>query len=156
MTETSCPLKSRRTKNKGKTNLYAFDKTKFNTGQATGDRFEIPGTLPGMNEILKAANAHRLKYNEMKRSCTEYVSLCAKAWKVQPPIGMVTIRITWICKDKRRDKDNIACGTKFLADGLQKAGILDNDGWKQVDGYEHHFDIDKDNPRIIVELIEKE
>jgi len=34
------------------------------------------------------------------------------------------------------------------------AGVLDNDGWKQIGDIEHRFRIDKYNPRVGVELIE--
>ena len=41
-------------------------------------------------------------------------------------------------------------------DALVKAGTLKNDGWNQIGGYEDLFDVDKENPRIEIELIEME
>ena len=57
-------------------------------------------------------------------------------------------------KDRRRDKDNIcAFGRKVIQDALVKARYLSNDGWKNIRGFEDHFEVDAKNPRIEVEII---
>lgn len=66
----------------------------------------------------------------------------------------LTHKFTWYCKDRRKDKDNVIAGQKFVFDGLQKAGIIEDDGWKQVGNISHEFKIDKKNPRVIIEIIE--
>lgn len=66
----------------------------------------------------------------------------------------IDLDITWYCKNKRKDKDNIAAGIKFILDGLVKAGTIENDGWKQVNNFSHSFKVDKDNPRVEVEIKE--
>lgn len=65
-----------------------------------------------------------------------------------------TVTITWYCKNKRKDKDNIMAGQKFIFDGLQKAGVLSNDGWKQIGDVTHRFEVDKRNPRVEIVLQE--
>jgi hypothetical protein len=35
-----------------------------------------------------------------------------------------------------------------------KAGLIQNDGWKNIGGIEHHFSVDKGNPRVEVVLKE--
>ena len=68
----------------------------------------------------------------------------------------VYLRFNWIEPNKRRDKDNIASAKKFIIDALVKSGILENDGWKNVIGFSDRFSVDKNNPRIEVEILTEE
>ena len=111
--------------------------------------FTIPGELPDLNQIIEAAKSHYGAYAKLKRTNTELVAWQAKQL---PKMERVNVTCRWICKDKRKDKDNIMAGTKFILDGLVMAGKLENDGWKQIGDINHEFDVDKDNPRVEVEL----
>lgn len=112
-------------------------------------RFEIPGTLPSMNEIITATKKHRLRYSDMKR---KYTQLVMKSCEGLPSVESANFHITWYCENRKKDKDNIISGQKFIFDGLVDGGILENDGWKQVGDINHSFAIDKDNPRVVVEI----
>lgn len=59
----------------------------------------------------------------------------------------------WHEPNKRKDPGNIAGSEKLIADALQKSGIIENDGWGQISGIEHKFFIDKENPRLELEII---
>lgn len=107
----------------------------------------IPGELPTMNEIVEVSKQHWSKYSKMKRVHTGFVAWVAKSLPDLPPADYI---ITWYCKDKRQDKDNIMAGQKFIFDGLMAAKKLKNDGWKQVRNVEHRFEVDKQNPRVEV------
>lgn len=110
----------------------------------------IPGTMPGFNEIVKAAKQGRgnfQPYNDIKRENTNLVIWMSKQI---PKKKKIFLDITWIEKDKRRDPDNIASAVKFIWDGLVEAGVIKNDGWKENAGWSNKFDVDKDNPRIEV------
>ncbi len=73
------------------------------------------------------------------------------------PVKKADFEITFYCKNRRKDKDNmLGGGLKFIFDGLVKAGVIENDGWKQVGRIIPHFEIDKENPRIEVILKEVE
>jgi len=111
----------------------------------------IQGSLPTMNEIIAASKRHHMQYSNMKGIYTDLVAMEATRQKL-PVFDRVAVKITWYCKDRRQDPDNIASGEKFLLDGLVKAGKLENDGWKQINSLSHFFEVDKDNPRIEVEL----
>ena len=111
----------------------------------------IPGEMPGMNEIIKAAKSHYGQYSKMKKANTELVTWIAKK---TPKKKRVFLDITWYCKNKKRDPDNIAAAVKFIWDGLVEAGVIKNDGWNENGGWANHFEVDKDNPRI--EIIIKE
>ena len=63
---------------------------------------------------------------------------------------------TWYEPNKRRDKDNISSfGRKVIQDALVGAAVLKDDGWKHVVGFSDRFEVDKENPRIEVRIIEK-
>lgn len=122
----------------------------------TSYKFEIPGRLPGLNEIVAAAKKpgrNYKDYSNMKREDTELVAWCAKLAKV-PKLSKIFISVLWIESNTKRDKDNIAGGMKFICDGLKMAEVIKDDGWKNVEGFIHAFDVDKANPRIIVEVQE--
>jgi len=104
-----------------------------------------------MNEIIAASKRHHMQYSSMKNIYTNLVAREAQRQKV-PVFDRVSVKITWFCKDKRHDPDNIASGEKFILDGLVKAGRLPNDGWKQIDSLSHYFEVDQENPRIEIEL----
>lgn len=116
-------------------------------------KLTIPGTLPGLNEIIDAAKGHWNNYREMKELHTNHV-----AWRAKrlPAIQSADLIITWYCKDKRKDKDNIMAGTKFILDGLQKANVIPNDGWTEIRDITNRFRVDKLEPRVEVEIIEVE
>ena len=115
------------------------------------------GKFPGMNEIVAAAKSHYGAYSKMKRELTTSVAVMALTLKpVQPPLR---VRFLWYEPDRRRDPDNISAGgRKFILDGLVEGKIIPTDGWtlyEPTGGLEDRFYIDKDNPRVVVELIEE-
>ena len=113
----------------------------------------IPGELTDLNTYIDAERSNRYAGAKIKREMTDYITLLAKRLKT----GIRTpVRITyrWYCKNKRKDKDNIAFAKKFIQDGLVNAGVLKNDGWNDIEGFSDEFYVDKQNPRVEVEIIE--
>jgi len=113
--------------------------------------FTVPGTLPTMNEILAAAKS--MKYAREKKYYTEMVAWAAKAAKL-PKLERVRVNCYWYLPDKQHDPDNIEAGKKFVLDGIVMAGVLKNDGWKQIAGFRDDFFVDRENPRVEIELME--
>lgn len=114
----------------------------------------VRGVLPGLNEMTKANRANRYQGGKQKKETTRLVSWSCRACRLKKISGIRNYTFVWYCKDKRRDKDNIMAGQKFIFDGLQEAGVIENDGWQQVGDIKHIFRIDKANPRVEV-LIER-
>lgn len=120
--------------------------------------FTIVGRLPGLNDYVNAERAHRLKGNRTKRDAEDAVITAIlirglKSHRLTPP---VRIEYLFIEKDKRRDKDNIAgFAHKVVQDALVKTGLLENDGWSDVDSFSDDFAVDKGHPRIEVTIYEK-
>ena len=60
----------------------------------------------------------------------------------------------WYEPNQARDKSNICSfGMKVIEDALVRFHIIDNDGWKNVVGFEHEFQVDPKRPRVEVELM---
>lgn len=117
-------------------------------------KFEIPGRLPGLNEIIAAAKSHYAKYSTEKKEHTEEVAWLAKLARL-PKFEKAHLVITWFEPDRRRDPDNIMAGQKFILDGLVQAGVIPNDNQKHIVSIVHRFRVDKQNPRVEVEIIGK-
>lgn len=116
-------------------------------------KFIIEGELPGLNEIIAVSKLHYGKYAKMKKEMTEYI-----CWQVKGALidNRVNVKITWYSATKKRDPDNIAAGVKFILDGMVKGGIIKGDGYRHIGSISHIFKIDKEHPRIEVELGEGE
>jgi Holliday junction resolvase RusA-like endonuclease len=113
----------------------------------------IPGILPDLNSVVNGAKRHWGSYAATKRKHTHRVALMAQQAKLPPIRRPVQVRFLWVCKDRRRDKDNVRMAAKYILDGLVEAGVLADDGWHQIVGFEDHFAVDKCCPRVEVELI---
>ena len=120
--------------------------------------FTITGRLPGINDYVNAERAHRLKGNRMKRDSEDDVITAIlirglKSHRLKTP---VKIEYKFVEKDRRRDKDNISgFAHKVVQDALVKTGLLNNDGWDEIDSYADMFAVDKGNPRIEIKIYER-
>ena len=118
-------------------------------------RLIIQGSFPGLNNIIETAKRHWGGYSAEKKKRTNGVAILARVAKLQPVQRPCVVRCLWYEQNRRRDPDNIRVGIKYILDGLVEAGVLPSDGWKFITGLEDRFYIDKDSPRIEVEIIEE-
>ena len=119
-----------------------------------GQHFTIQGRLMGLNEYTAANRRNRHTGNRAKRENQDIVQWAIKAARLRPVKRPVRIWCLWLEKDKRRDPDNVAFAIKMILDALVEEKILQGDGWAHVVGIEHWFEVDKRNPRIVVEVVE--
>ena len=117
------------------------------------DTIVIPRELPDLNQIIAESKNHWGSYSTLKKTNTQIVAYCAKQ-ATKRRYKKIDLDITWYCKDKRKDKDNIMVGVKFVLDGLVMAGIIQNDGWAHVGEIRHRFMVDKQDPRVEVTITE--
>jgi len=118
------------------------------------DTIIIPGELPDLNQIIAETKGHWGNYSTLKKTNTQIVAYCTKQ-ATKRKYKKIDLDITWYCKDKRKDKDNImAGGLKMILDGLVVAGVIKNDGWSEIGSINNHFEVDKDNPRVEVKITE--
>lgn len=123
-------------------------------GPLYGDmKIIIPGELTDLNTYINAERSNRFAGSELKRVNTNKVRYCIKGTRIKKKfIKPVYIIFDWYCKDRMKDKDNIAFSKKFIQDALVLEGIIPGDGWKNIEGFVDNFFIDKQNPRIEVTL----
>jgi hypothetical protein len=127
-------------------------------GTLSDCRLVIKGRLPGLNEYTNACRTNPRAGNQMKRDAQDLVM-----WHILQQIRgrrfekPVFILFTFYEPDRRRDRDNVASfARKVIQDALVKCDTLHDDGWDYVTGYQDKFQVDKKNPRIVVEFIEQE
>ena len=123
----------------------------------------IEGTLPNLNDYLKAerqtfrkGRSFTTKGNELKKDTQERI-----IWQIRQQLKGVHITKPIILKydfyepNKKRDLDNIsAFAHKTVQDSLVLAGVIENDGWKNITGYVDQFYCDREKPRIEVTIVE--
>jgi Holliday junction resolvase RusA-like endonuclease len=103
----------------------------------------IPGPMPGRNEQEAAARSNRYVAGAMKKKWTAHCSMYLADMVMITSVA--DVECFWVEPNKRRDPDNISGGIKFVLDGMQKAGVIKNDGWKQVRSITHYFEAAKES-----------
>lgn len=118
-------------------------------------KIHIPGSLPGLNNLIDAERAHRQKGAALKRDAQALVEEELSDQITRPLREPVVMHYTWIERNRKRDKDNISSfGRKVIQDALVAVGALENDGWSNIEGFTDAFDVDPDNPRIEIDIKE--
>ena len=114
----------------------------------------IKGKLPSRNQAEFAARSHWSTGSRFKKRYTEFVYWVCKQQRLFPVSGRVKITITFYEQNLRRDSDNVISANKYILDGLVMAGIIQNDTKKCVELYINPVELDRENPRIEVEIEE--
>lgn len=127
-------------------------------GTLANYQLTIPGRLPGLNEYTDACRSSSQKGGRIKSEAQTAVMWQIKAQlqrlHIEKPVFLL---FTFYEQDRRRDRDNVSSfARKVIQDALVKCGTLTDDGWDYVTGYLDQFDVDRDNPRIVVQFIEQE
>jgi len=92
-------------------------------------RITVPGVPPSWNQIMRWPNVRQ--HSEAER-WHQIVAVAARAAGIrQPRVGRARVTLRYRFPDRRRrDPDNYA--GKFLLDGLQRAGIIEDDSFDHV------------------------
>lgn len=116
----------------------------------------IDGRLPGLNDYQLECRRHKFLGAKMKRenieTVTEFIKDQFRGIKIT---GACEFVYRWYEPNRKRDKDNISSyGRKVIQDALVDSGVLKNDGWNEIISFRDYFEVDKENPRVVVEIIE--
>lgn len=114
-------------------------------------RFTINGRLPGLNEIIRACRQNKYLAAKQKADTEKIIMLAANRLK-NKKFEKVKIHICWHEPNKRRDKDNIRAGIKFILDALTAIQVIQNDNWRVIEDLEDSFCVDSKNPKVIVDI----
>lgn len=113
----------------------------------------IEGTLVNLNDYTRACRTNRFVGNEMKERTesiiSSYIFQQLKGVHIHEP---VRLSFRWYEPNRKRDLDNICFAKKFVLDALVKNNVLVDDGWRWVKGFTDEFFIDKDRPRVEVDI----
>lgn len=118
--------------------------------------FTIKGRLQGLNEYTAANRRNPYAGGKVKKQCEDEV-----IWSIREQLGRlhienpVLIYYKFFEQDRRRDNDNIlSCAAKFVQDSLVKTRVLPDDSQKIIHNFYFDTFVDKENPRIEVEITE--
>lgn len=114
----------------------------------------VKGRLDNYNDYITACRTHPMKGAKLKGKNEEKVKAAIYEQlgrlRIQKP---VYIKYRWYEKDRRRDLDNVSSfGRKVIQDALVATKVLQNDGWKNITGFQDSFFVDAANPRIEIEI----
>lgn len=113
----------------------------------------IYGQLVGLNEYTKACRSRSWQAGaQMKKNMETIIKGCILAQALEPIDGQAELHFRWYEPNKKRDMDNVCFAKKFILDALVSEGIIIADGWRGVKGFTDEFFVDKDNPRIEVDI----
>jgi len=107
--------------------------------------FKYNGRMSGLNEYTNANRGSKGKFfgNQTKKFWTnEIAELLHDAPKFKNP---VTIKFHWVEPNAKRDPDNFIFAKKFILDGMVKAGVIENDGHKNIIAFTDTWEVDKDS-----------
>lgn len=113
------------------------------------------GRLPAMNEIIGANRRNFYMGNKLKQKTQQDIMAQLLPQKRGTEFQeKVNMRIWFYKPNQRRDEDNVKSGLKFLLDALQEIKILKNDSPKYLHIASDEVFVDRENPRIEIELEE--
>lgn len=113
----------------------------------------IKGELTDLNTYITAERTNKFMGAKLKKQNTQFVYIQAIKQHIPKFKGSVFIAYRWYCKNKKKDKSNIAFSKKFIEDGLVLAKVLPNDGWDNIEGWSDDFYIDAKNPRVEIDIV---
>ena len=118
------------------------------------DAVKIRGKLPSLNEYIAACRTSPHVGAKLKQETEDLIII--QLGKMKPITSPAFIHFVWHEKTRRRDKDNVAAGKKFILDAMQRAGKLINDNNKYIAGFTDRFTYGKDyGVTITVEAVEE-
>lgn len=110
---------------------------------------------PSLNEMTN--NPNRMSQNGMKQNWKDFVWwVCYKNNMLDWKLEKAKVSYSWVFPDKRRrDLDNLVMHIKIINDGFTNAGVWVDDCLGRIElELDTRLNIEKDNPRIVIEIEE--
>lgn len=112
--------------------------------------FNLYSKIPSCNEYILQCRRNKFAGAKIKKDIENKIiyelkeqGVKRKAKKTNEENKPYLIIFEWYEKTRRRDKDNISFGKKFILDALQKEGVLINDNNNYIIGFKDLFYYDK-------------
>lgn len=133
------------------------NKRKLNSNGSKIYKLIIRERLPGLNEYIKSIGRHHYKGGAFKKEWKNKVLLYMREQMERDMfLKRIRIKFNFYENNRKRDLDNISgLAHKVILDAMQDYGIIENDGWKNIESITDKYYVDKDNPRIeiIMEVV---
>ena len=98
------------------------------------------GLPPTMNEITNFMGRPLIEWSNFWEECLARITSQIKTSTNKVFVGEVWIEYRWVVKNWCRDPDNISASTKFINDGLVRAGVIKDDSLKIIQSpVIHHY-----------------
>ncbi|MCH5645138.1 RusA family crossover junction endodeoxyribonuclease [Gordonia sp. ABSL49_1] len=115
-------------------------------------------TLPIPRPLLTTNQARSQHWRKAHRAKAETEMLVRAALvkaSVNPIDHPITVTVTWYAPDlKRRDSDALDFTKKAILDAMVKAGTIRDDNWRWVRSSTTAVELDRDHPRIEIQITE--
>lgn len=108
--------------------------------------------FPTLNEYIDCERGSTIAAAAMKKKCTEQVKEQCLSQQIESVKGKVDLLFEWH-SSTRHDPDNVAFAKKFILDGLQAAGVLENDNRKFIGTMADEV-VNDDDDFVIVHITE--
>lgn len=108
--------------------------------------------FPTLNEYIDCERGSTIAAAAMKKKCTEQVKEQCVSQQIESVKGKVDLLFEWH-SSTRHDPDNVAFAKKFILDGLQAAGVLENDNRKFIGTMADEV-VNDDDDFVIVHITE--
>jgi Holliday junction resolvase RusA-like endonuclease len=112
----------------------------------------IQSQLPTLNDYIQKERGNWAAAASIKKKGTLAVQLEVMSQNRKPIEGTVDVELYWIVPDNRQDADNVFFATKYILDGMVKAGVLQEDGRKNIRHISHKIRTIKKSRFVIVKL----
>lgn len=115
----------------------------------------LQSSLIGLNEYVNLCRRNRYQAAKKKKDIEDSLIIeILQQCEGKKISRQADFHFFWYIKNKKQDPDNICFAKKFILDSIVKSGLMNNDGWKEVKGFQDEFFIDKENPRVEVRIEE--
>lgn len=94
--------------------------------------------LVDLNTYINAERRNRFIGAKIKQEMTNCVAMECRIQKIPLMKQITSFVLHWTHKNRKKDFDNVEFGVKWIKDGMVKAGIIENDGWKHFPPETHH------------------
>lgn len=113
----------------------------------------IPGRLPSLNDLM----LDRGQRIQGKKQWRLAIAALANADGTPRFERGAHVHIECVEPNEKRDPDGFTGGAaKVVLDAFKHCGVLNGDGWKHVRSLAYGWRVDKDEPGVLVTLVEPE
>lgn len=114
--------------------------------------FVVSSTLPALNEYINKERGSKMGAAQIKKKVTTNIRWEILSQKVKRVDDLIDLKLFWIQPNNKKDPDNVFFGIKFILDAMVAAGVIEQDGRKNIRNIFNHIETQKGKTQVIVEI----